>query len=323
MGKYQGVDCPICDKPLENGEDIVICDVCGAPYHRKCVAKEKRCIYMDLHRLGESWQHPDTVKEAENAFAGDEKKRCSRCGTVNPINGLFCEVCGNTLNSSDAQENNFENYIRNDTYQRYSHKPTMEYNPYTTPFGGVDPDDIIDEVSVKDLTIFVGHNTPYFIPKFKQFSESPKSASFNFAAFIFTGIYFLYRKMYGLGALFLAVMIITAIPSYIVQLDNIQKSMEISLFDINISDSLYTLNIIFSLVNLVSMFIAGAFGNKFYKSHCVSKIKNIKNNFTEHEEYNEQLIKQGSVSKTIIFVLIGVYFILQFLFVFFAFNNAL
>ncbi len=313
MGKFKDIDCPICNSALENGEDIVICDICGAPYHRKCIAVDKRCIYADLHRLGESWEMPKPKEEEAQKFAGDEPKRCSRCGTINPINGLFCEVCGNTLNSSEAQQQNFNKNMgaQMPGAQPFNPMASMGLNPFTTPFGGVNPDEIIDDVSVKDLTIFVNQNTPYFIPKFKQHSDNPKSTSFNFAAFIFTGIYFLYRKMYALGILFLALTVITALPAYIIQFDNLQQTMGMQFFDINIADWMYTANFIFSVLNLLAMFFCGAFANKLYKNHCVKKIKTIEKTYTEHEEYNKQLTKQGSVSKTVIFILLGLYFVWQ------------
>ena len=39
MMDYKGCKCASCHKVLKEGDDIVICPECGAPYHRECYAQ--------------------------------------------------------------------------------------------------------------------------------------------------------------------------------------------------------------------------------------------------------------------------------------------
>ena len=88
MDRYASIDCPICNKPLSDGNGIVVCPTCGAPYHYDCFSQEKHCIFTDLHESGEDWKAP----KKEELFEENTELRCSRCGTINPHHGLFCQV---------------------------------------------------------------------------------------------------------------------------------------------------------------------------------------------------------------------------------------
>ena len=48
---YQGVCCPVCGKPFQEGDDIVVCPECGAPHHRECYKSLGHCALQDqLHQ---------------------------------------------------------------------------------------------------------------------------------------------------------------------------------------------------------------------------------------------------------------------------------
>lgn len=327
MGKYKDVNCPICGKPLENGEDVVICPDCGAPYHRDCVNKNGKCIYENLHEQHKSWEMP---KVEIPKFAGDEPKRCSRCGTINPINGLFCEVCGNALTPPTTPETT-DDFTQKGEHTHpnmndcntggqgqigtvgqspMGHIPhQMAYDPFTTPFGGVNPDEDIDAIPVKDWAIYVGQNTQYFIPKFKAFSEKLRGGSFNFAAAFFRGFYFLYRKMYAWGVLLLIVQLLLTIPSMLLQVDIILKNLDPSTAARFTSDAMLSLANVCMILNWGTIFAAGMLTNKLYKYHCREKITKIKSEVKEHSEYVAKLTRTGSVSRKLMLILVGIYFL--------------
>ena len=52
MMDYKGCKCASCHKVLKEGDDIVICPECGAPYHRECYAAEGRCVFSAKHGNG-------------------------------------------------------------------------------------------------------------------------------------------------------------------------------------------------------------------------------------------------------------------------------
>lgn len=322
MGKYHDVDCPICKEPLENGKVVVICPQCGAPYHKECVDREGHCIYDELHAQGKGWEIP----RKETKYAADEPKRCSRCGTMNPMDGLFCEVCGTPLNRPEQKNGtNANTQYRPNMGQAEPNRQTgqnqqpfggfqqpvnqMAYDPYTTPFGGVNPDGKIDEIPVKDWAIFIGQNTHYFIPRFKEMSESKRSSGFNFSAMIFNGFYFLYRKMYLWGILLLALFALLELPSLFISIDVVREMAGPNIKPLFTSESLVNLSYFCSMVRFVIMILCGTFTNKLYKIHCANKIKKIKETVSEHHEYVYSLTRTGGSSAKIILILVGLYFI--------------
>ena len=323
MGKYQDVDCPICHKPIENGEPVAVCPECGAPYHKHCIEQTKQCVHQDLHALGKNWEPP---KKAQANYVKDEPNRCSRCGALNPAQGLFCEVCGNPLrttqqpNPNDPARDPKNHYHGNAGVNigpenpagrgMQTPPPMMEYNPFTTPFGGVNPDEKIDDVPVRDVAIFVGQNTPYFIPKFKQMSDKTGGMFFNFAAMFFHGFYFLYRKMYLWGLLFLIVMFALSTPSLLMYIDTIRKVLDPNAAAWFNSDQLIVLGNTLSMVSVVVRFVCGILANRLYKNYTMQKIKKIQEEYPDHDAYVAALTKQGSISSKLIVVCVIGYFVL-------------
>ena len=55
---YKGIKCPVCEKPMLEDDDIVVCPECGAPYHRACYMEKGSCIFTELHEKGENWMPP-------------------------------------------------------------------------------------------------------------------------------------------------------------------------------------------------------------------------------------------------------------------------
>lgn len=290
--QYSSYDCPICSKSLKEGE-IVVCPECGAPYHRDCYLKEGHCIFPDLHQSGGEWTPP--VKEEPQAeaerFDGMASLRCPRCGTVNPPYGLFCQVCGTELNKKA------EDIQPEKGFNTYQQPPFMganiPLNPYTTPFGGVAPDEEIDGVPAKELAIFVGRNSHYYLPKFKALA-STKAKTVNWASFFFTGGHFIYRKMYWQGILIELINLVLSLPYlYMLYLTMSTTPEFTSTVD---TTNLTNINFICNLLVLALRLLCGFFGNTLYKSHVYSKIKKIKEKGLPEEEYLQTLVKKGSVA---------------------------
>ena len=155
MSKYTGIHCPVCEKPFSDTDDIVVCPECGAPHHRECYLNEGHCHFESEHGTRESWKRPD-----EATINGHVGIKCPKCSSPNPPSSLFCEVCGARLNNSieEKQEQNTEPNFG---------PPPISPNPYTTLFGGIDPQEEIAGITAKDWAMFIGNRSYYFLPRFK------------------------------------------------------------------------------------------------------------------------------------------------------------
>lgn len=209
---FIGYECDGCKKPFHADDDIVVCPVCGTPQHRECYEKLGHCVNEEKHAENYSWEDEHNNNANEKA-----EVKCPVCGFKNPANSLFCNHCGQPLNSDSSQT-------------------SQENPPNTAPFGGFasfggfspineqqQPDfekiydsdaPIADEVTVKEMTSFVDQNKPYYYTVFNNIKWHDTSR-YNFAAFLFTGGWFLYRKQYLKGAIIciitIALLIISAL----------------------------------------------------------------------------------------------------------------
>ncbi|MEG0570753.1 MAG: RING finger protein [Oscillospiraceae bacterium] len=310
MNKYQGLVCPICEKPLDDGNEVVVCPQCGAPYHKDCVVKKGACIFVELHAQGKSWQPENAKTIDEDKIDGKAPCRCSRCGTINPVDGLFCQVCGNQLNKKDDSQNTDEK-----EKQSFPNVPPfanfeMPYNPFTTPFGGVGAQEEIDGLPAKDLAIFVGKSSHYYIPKFKQISKD-KTSVVNWSAFFFQGGFFLYRKMYALGIVYLLFTLLLKIPSSILMFNNIGVSLGTAPLAIDMK-SMAVLELTCSFIAIAVRIVMSLFANKLYKRSCYKKINKIRALNLTQSEYYQSITKKGSVAARLILTLVVVYFCISF-----------
>ena len=214
--------CPVCDKQFKKGDDIVVCRECGAPHHRKCYKKEGHCHFADKHGADFSFEK-EQLEEAEQQAEQDAKDGvvlCKRCGAENPKEMFYCCSCGAPLYGDDKNNPNFQQNQNNG-------QPNPNFNqnqgmpPFGVPFGQANPqmaaafdpmagmksdEPLVDDITAGEAAKFIGKNTPYYLRVF-SFINKFKKSRFNFSAFILSGIYFLYRKMYGLGVLFSALVL--------------------------------------------------------------------------------------------------------------------
>lgn len=328
--KYKLVNCPICDKSLENGA-LVICPDCGAPYHRTCFMKEQQCIYPELHATGKDWVAPKSaMNEAlennnANQFPKDKLENiactCTRCGTVNPPSGVFCQICGNKLIQNPLNPTDKDNFPVDrfePSSQNTSEHPQnpIPLNHIVNPLGGLAPTETIDGISAKELAVFVGRGSHYYLPKFKEMSQN-RGAIINFAAFFFTGGFFLYRKMFAIGLIFCFFDVLFSIPSSILLYQDMTTQMISGTKLVHGNEMLYNLNSVCSFLVLTLRFICGYFANNLYKEFVFKKIKDIKALNLPESEYYKTLSKSGSVAIGLIRFVLCFYLLFNFIFILF------
>ena len=306
MLQYEGAECPYCHQALHDGDDITVCPICGAPYHRECAKKAGGCVLEDLHKEGRQWQK--IARPGASTIDGFSERRCSRCGTLASPGAKYCEICGNPLDNEQPDEPPYTAGMNgtgnNADPSRQAPPYQIPFDPFVNPMGGLDPEEMIDDVPAKDAAVYIRQNTPYFLPKFKEFfrkdKENRKSFSWNWAAFLFDTYYLFYRKMYGLGAIVLVLSTILSVPSLLMSFDNLATLINPDSSFVNaIGISPDKLLILYNLCGFLSMVLKAVIAagvNRVYAGQSIKKIKKLRSEHTEDEQYHAALAAKGGVS---------------------------
>ena len=300
MAKYTGEICPACNQVFTDDDDVVVCPVCGAPHHRECWFKTGSCTFQDRH--GSFTWKPENVQNRREDFNPKSTlgEICPNCGANNPPDTLFCPTCGMPRNVSGAEAQFNNPYVK-----------------FDDPFKDV----TIDGVSSKDMAEFIQGSSYEYIRKFSQ----KKHNGFNWAAFIFGPLWFLYRKMYKIGAVILAVIAILGISfsgpvnsfvdnyndvlekAYYAQTDEELSGVSEELEQLLMSSDAAFIQLFGTLLFAVSL-CCGICGNTAYRKYCVKSIKEAEASATgsQSEFYKTMnLRKKGGIN--IFAPLIGVF----------------
>lgn len=291
MSRYENIDCPVCQKKLDDAQPVVVCPECGAPYHLDCYKNTGHCIFPELHEAKLSWKPPFTPPE-ENTTNTDQASpiKCNSCGTINPSTGLFCRTCGADLVSNQAMPNMGDN--------------PMQFNPMGPMYMPVADETDFNGITAKEVKAFVGKNSAYYLHHFKQLTDtSGKAKIINWGGFLFMGWYYIFRKMYGIGIVAVIANLILSIPNTVLMLSRIDPSLS----HIN-NNTLTVLYMVSTLVGLMLRFFCGFFANSIYLSHTKKKVSKIKKAFNviDGTVVHEVLEKKGGVALNLIVgILIG------------------
>lgn len=281
---YEGYTCPICNKAFTPNDDVVACPHCGLPHHRGCWAQEGHCRLEHLHNTEEQWSRAKVTPNTDNAsnapgrdsVDGDLPHQiCPRCHTRNPEFAEICTHCGLRLNAAGDWQS--ANHNHEHTYGEY-----QPFRNHTHSTGDVNPNEEVSGTKAEYLAAIVGSKTPYYLPRFRRMSRNGSNLSWNWAAFFFGPYWFLYRKMYGIGTLYLALQIfqtgVTAFVYNTLGINNATTYAEI--FNIvenamnNRSYMYYLMAIwVLSLIVFAINLATSALGNRLYLNHCTKQIQ--------------------------------------------------
>lgn len=291
MNRYTGNKCPHCGKEFTENDTVVVCPECGAPYHRSCFEELNGvCQFADKHADGFSWED---IAKKERQYEDTSEIRCSRCGTLNNSHNIFCEVCGTPLRRPEGAE---QPNSANEPFR------TMGYNPYTTPYGGLNPDEEIDGIPVKDLAIFVGESTHYYLPKFKELKTTGHN-TINWCGFFFEFLFLIYRKMYLAAGL---IFVISNLLTFGALLFTTKGDIS------TLSAESYSMLTMFTYaISLSVRFFVGISFNRFYMNHCFKKIKKLKEQHSDQSAYYESLTKAGAISRKAVIIICAAYMLLS------------
>ena len=188
MSQFIGKTCPYCKTPFKEGDDVVICSICEMPHHKECWVENQECTTFGCTGTIQG----TSAKSAGLAF-------CPYCGTPHNIGDAFCGTCGNSLNGAAPARPAVPVTPVRPVQQTYTQQQT-----YTPPQPLTGPlDDLIVE------------NTQYYNKKFYDMDSKNSKVSWNWAAFLISPLWCIYRKMYILAAaMFITPAIFTSILGF-------------------------------------------------------------------------------------------------------------
>lgn len=306
---FKEYKCPVCSVQFKDGDDVVVCPECGAPHHRECYEKENRCAFEDKHGEGFDFEQSVSSESAQDDSSSDTVI-CPRCKTENQKGMFYCGKCGFPLGAQpgNTQQSQTQN-TRNTQAQGTPFGFGTQFASQFDPMAGVNPDeDMGDGVTAGEVSKYVRNNTPYFIRVFNNIRLF-NNGRFNFCGFLFGGAYLMYRKMYKLGAIFSAIMILLTTAEVYISYSLLSSSVSQLFYgestssygdilrgiaNLNPSDQMMLMIMsLCTILTLVLRIIVGAFANRWYFSHCKAEIKKIKQ---DSENPQQQFETKGGVN---------------------------
>ena len=337
---FNGKICPVCSVEFKEDDDIVVCPKCGAPYHRECYKAKGKCIFPTLHKEGKSWKSVYD-KKTESDEKEDSRSRdntvCKNCGHKNSPDSIVCERCGEFLTGQvsdtvhyDDQEQE-ENEIEKIKEQMKNVTPIMGsanfYSNAGSPFTyGFGENEDYDGVSTKELADYIGPNALYYIPIFSRIKNF-NTSRFNFAAFLFNGAWYFYRKQYLKGIFISVIMLALNILQGFATIywsGSLWEKANIALGAAEhmptyqeyfswISENcttqemlLMALPYVLSMLSFVAMIVCGLLANKGYYKKALKSVRRIKdeNIDDDSEKLRKTIVRKGGVHLGAAFVLI-------------------
>lgn len=261
-----GEKCVFCKAYLFPEDDVVYCPECGAPHHRECYNQNGSCALKEFHGTENQYKKPENQPEAQPKENADTETYivCGMCGEKYSVSEQVCPKC------------NTPNIIK-------SGNKVIKFDF----LGGVPANtDLGNGVTADDAKKFVVTNTQRYIPKFLRFTTGKKT-SWNWAAFLFPGAWFLSRKMSLLGALVITLQV--AFTMLLIPFNNAISFLDFSsvqgyaeyaavlLENISkIGTTVIYLSFLGMLLQLALRFVCAILGDYIYKKRVISTVSAIK-----------------------------------------------
>lgn len=287
--RYTNEKCPVCGETFTESSEIVVCPLCGTPHHKECYSKNGECGNSEKHNEGFVWKPENNPEEPKEPQANE-----------NPYANANPYVNPNPYANANGQTPPYGAPV-----------PPQFAVGMPNPLNAFPPE-LEDGVSTEDAAAVIKNRPGVYLRKFFLIKSGKRT--FNFCAFLFGGYWFIYRKMYKLGALFLAITLaVSAIPIFIPQYNQLES--EISAIteeygnNISTDDPMGSLNEMYAkmgqsiknnpagvaaiavqyTVNIALSLYLGFIADKKYKEHVVNKVREI--NSSEYTAGNEEFRK--------------------------------
>lgn len=207
--RYTYEKCPVCGEVFTDSSEIVVCPLCGTPHHKECYSKNGECGNSEKHSEGFVWKPEAEPQPVQEPQANND-----------PYANPFVNVTANSYNNV----NPYANANANEQMPPYG-APVQPQTVYQVPNAlSAFPPEIDSGVSTEDAAAFIKSRVSAYLHKFFKLKAGKRT--FNLAAFFFGGYWFFYRKMYKLGAIFIALNIaLLTIPSLVPQCASLQNEI--------------------------------------------------------------------------------------------------
>ncbi len=283
--RYTNEKCPVCNEQFKSDDDIVVCPYCGTPHHRECYKSNSECANNDKHSENFRW---------EPTFVTPEEVQSEQTAENTPL-GQF----------SNPNQLPFGMPF-----------PIVRANPLEAF-----PPEMENGVKTEDVAVFVQQDAVKYIDKFFKIKE--KKHTWNWAAFFFAPYWFFYRKLYKIGAVFLALFVcitsLSLLPpavklseAMLVQeekiaemSEDIETEEEYNIAFAELTDEMTkmfkenTKGIVImtfqSFASFVISVIIGLNANKWYYKHTISQINKV-NTENQNKDDKTPIFKAGGVS---------------------------
>ncbi len=312
--------CQVCKKPFVQGDDIVICPSCGAPYHRECYKKEGHCVYDAKHAQGFEYhpagasKPPSPPPTAQNspapgAQAGPAQRAqtgftpphvgggsaqggggvlCQNCRTINDNQNIFCERCGYPLHSPRQTGQSWQPGRGQQAPPpgAFPGGQGMAYAPVPDMQGE------FDGIAKRDWAAYIGPSVPVYFGRMAQQDRRGSKISFTISAFFFPYFYFAYRKMWFWAAIAVLSQMVLYAPAFLWML---MDSGVLSLPSLS-ADTMFTAQSVAYYILIGRNLFFGLFALSFYRRDAAKKITLLKQNIQDESAYQLALVKKGGVS---------------------------
>lgn len=214
--RFNGVECVNCKNTFTENDDVVVCPQCGSPHHRNCWLEKGECANAHLHEEGFSWVFPEELKPKEAKKVSEQKEAtatdyrfkngenaviCPHCKTLNYGNDALCMKCRKPLSGEKR------NTGTDERPERYLDEENMY--EYYERFGGLRPDIMIEGIPVLEYADYIGEKkSGRYIRKFANMERFGRKFSVSICALLFGPIWYLYRKMFKEGLIYILVLLI-------------------------------------------------------------------------------------------------------------------
>ncbi len=291
MTIFENQLCDVCGEVFDKNSDIVVCPECGTPHHRHCWQKNGHCINEAKHSEGFEWK-PALPKVS--ATDGDVK--CENCGRMMPRGTLFCENCGSAIKQPAKPEpvQTF-NMGGGRTVRMYQFPDEQGYQQRINRRMEEKLDGEGGSVSYKDAAAYIGYNSQYYMFKFRKMDANPKYKPFNWTAFMFTPLWFLFRKMWPMAIATGLFNLITSIPTLILLYVDAGLLPADSRF---LFPGIEMASSVLSVIAILAGIVFGFMAVPMYRKDTIKRIKKLKETAKgDAKLYYTLLISESGPSK--------------------------
>lgn len=229
--QYKGIDCPVCSEKFADGDDVVVCPVCGTPHHRNCWRENGGCKNEEKHLSGFVWQNPDIPQPVgiPQQNSGENCKICPRCGEKNAPYEPVCTRCGERLKANRQTISDSMPDFNRQPFPGYGENPNPNnFSPYQNVYAAdartvYGEDAAVDGIPVTEIAEYVQRNSNKYVGNFLDMQEKKTKLKWNWSAAIFSVFWCFYRKMMACGLMLIAVLFSVSLLSSFIPRQIYQK----------------------------------------------------------------------------------------------------